>query len=328
MQNTLRRWRATWNPDMFHGWGKTSRFFEGWYFKLVDLKEEVIIALIPGVSVGEDGTSHAFIQEINGKAHTTVYHEFTSEDFRPDPHQFELNLGTNFFSAHTIRIDLPNLKGTLKLNNRYPWPKMLGAPGVMGWYSFVPFMECYHGVVSMDYNLEGILDVNGKNVNFTGGKGYVEKDWGVSFPKSWIWMQSNHFSGDRRVSLMASVADIPWIGTHFVGYLVGFLLDDKLYRFATYTGAKMKAILEEDKVLLSFKDRKNRLEIIAHKTDGVDLISPISGDMKGKVNESIQAQLDVKLYEKEQLLFSGTGRNSGMELAGAIEQLLTKQWRR
>nr|HQU58807.1 hypothetical protein [Saprospiraceae bacterium] len=80
---------------------------------------------------------------------------------------------------------------------------------------------------------------------------------------------------------------------------------------------------------LSFKDRKNRLEIIAHKIGGTgELVSPISGDMIGKVNESLQATVEVKLFEGDSLLFEGTGRNAGLEVAGPVEELLTTEWRR
>ena len=326
--HTSKRWRATWNPDMYHGWGRTRKYFEGWYFKIVDPLEQYAFAIIPGISYGKTGEAHAFIQVLDGKKCTATYHEFEQSSFQPSGETFELSLGNNFFSADSIRLDLPELKGTLHWQDRYPWPKMLGAPGIMGWYSFVPFMECYHGVVSVHHTLHGQLEVYGKGTDFTGGKGYIEKDWGTSFPNSWIWMQTNHFEVDYPICLSASVAKIPWLGSHFIGYIVGFLLDKKLYRFATYTGAMMKAAFDENTVRLSFKDRNNRLEILAHKAEGGDLISPLSGNMTGKVNESMQARVEVKLYEKEQLIFSGIGKNAGMEVAGPAQELLTDKWRR
>ena len=329
MSNLLKRWKATWNPDMYHGWGKRKNYFEGWYFKIVDPSEQYVFAIIPGISMELNGQRHAFIQVLDGKQCKAGYHEFDQKDFQPSDQKFELNLAGNVFSADKLTLQLPDLKGQLKINSIYPWPKMLGAPGIMGWYSFVPFMECYHGVVSMNHSLEGQLEVNGKIVDFTNGKGYIEKDWGVSFPSSWIWMQSNHFDAPHAVSVMASVARIPWLGSYFIGYIVGILIDQKLYRFATYTGAMMKADLNENSVQLAFKDRKTRLEIIAHKGAGSDLISPVSGHMTGKINESMQGNLEVKLFETDRLIFEGTGRNAGLEVAAmAKKELLTSKWRR
>jgi len=313
---------------MYHGWGKSRNYFEGWYFKLVDPAERFVFAVIPGISYGKDGKSHAFIQVLDGKKCTAIYHEFASADFQPAGETFALQLNGNFFSADSVKLNLPELQGELHWQDRYPWPKMLGAPGIMGWYSFVPFMECYHGVVSVNHTLQGELQVYGESMDFNGGKGYIEKDWGESFPSSWIWMQTNHFDAAHPVSLSASVAKIPWLGSHFIGYIVGFLLDEKLYRFATYTGAMMRADFDEDTVWLAFKDRKHRLEITAHKADGGELVSPLAGNMAGKVNESMQATIGVRLFEREKLIFEGTGRNAGLEVAGPAQELLTNKWRR
>lgn len=329
LQNTRRRWKATWNPDMYHGWGKRDNYFEGWYFKIVDPTEQYAFAFIPGIALGKGQEPHAFIQMLDGKQRKVAYHNFTPQEFQPSDTSFAVSLGANSFSAQQIQLNLPEIKGILQFKKLYPWPKMLGAPGIMGWYSFVPFMECYHGVVSMNHQIAGELEVYGKKVDFTGGKGYIEKDWGRSFPSSWIWMQTNHFDAPSPVSLMASVARIPWLGTTFVGYIVGFLHEGKLYRFATYTGAQMKASIKNNTVYLSFKDRQHRLEIETERTDGGNLISPINGDMVGKVNESMQSEVKVTLYKGTTVIFEGTGRNAGMEVAGEVAaQLLTEKWRR
>lgn len=322
VQNYLLRWRALWDPDRYHGWGKRSGYFEGWYYKLVDPSGEHVLALIPGIAYDEEGDGHAFIQQLDGKACTATYHRFPTTEFRPDPNRFAVDLGENHFSAFGVRLKLPELRGSLQFGDSYPWPSTLGAPGIMGWYSFVPFMQCYHGVVSMDHRLLGHLEINGKNVDFSGGRGYIEKDWGRSFPSSWIWTQTNHFDTSRRVSLMASVARIPWLTGHFVGHIVGLLIDDRLYRFATYTGAKMSIELEEDGVLMSFQNQHHRLHLHARQGKTGELVSPLSGDMMGKVNESIQATVAVELYENDQLIFRGTGRHAGLEVAGPVEELL------
>lgn len=328
MTNLLNRWKATWNPNRYHGWGKTKNYFEGWYFKIVSQDESSAFAIIPGISLGEDGKQHAFIQLLDGRACKAYYHEFPVEDFQADPDRFFVRLGDNEFSADHIKLNLPQLQGELHFEGRSPWPKAWGAPGIMGWYSFVPFMQCYHGVVSLNHQLKGTLQAHGQSVDFSKGKGYIEKDWGRSFPKAWIWMQCNHFDCEQPASLMASVAHIPWLGQYFVGCLVGLWLDGKLYQFATYTGAKRIASLEGQTVRLGFKDHQHRLEIIATQAQGSDLVSPLSGNMAGKVNESLNASLTVKLFAKEKLIFESKGRSAGMELAGGIDTLLSEIWRK
>ena len=38
---------ALWHPASYHGWGRSKRFFEGWYYKLVSLNETHAFAIIP-----------------------------------------------------------------------------------------------------------------------------------------------------------------------------------------------------------------------------------------------------------------------------------------
>ena len=117
----------------------------------------------------------------------------------------------------------------------------------MGWYSYAPRMECYHGVVSMQHNTSGSLEVNGKALSFDGGKGYIEKDWGRSMPSDWIWIQSNHFEGDPGASFMLSLARIPWMGGFFPGFLSFFRTGDRLYRFATYKSSTVEQVRVNDR---------------------------------------------------------------------------------
>ena len=184
-------------------------------------------------------------------------------------------------------------------------------------------MECYHGVVSLHHRLRGQLRLYGETVDFTGGTGYMEKDWGRSFPSSWIWMQSNHLSGVEQASLMVSVARIPWLGNHFPGFLAGLLLDGQLYRFTTYNGAKSTVSIDEAKreVHLHFQRKGLSLRIRARQAGGTGaLAAPVSGAMAGKVNESLQSTFYLQLTENGKLRYEGEGRNAGWNWRALYEQ--------
>lgn len=323
MSNFLNRMHATWHPDQYHGWGKTRTYFEGWYFKLVTADEKQALAIIPGIAMNAAGEQHAFIQVMDGTANEAKYYQFLADAFQPAKRHFALQLGENFFSSQQITLQLPATKGSLRFLNTTPWPKMLGAPGIMGWFSFVPFMECFHGIVSMHHTLEGQIEHNGKLYDFSGGKGYIEKDWGRSFPRAYVWMQSNHFDTHDQASLIASVAHIPWLNSHFIGFISGFWLEGKLFRFATYTGAKKFLKIENNEVELIFRGPGQEIRIHAQQAEGTALISPISGAMAGKINESLQAHLQVELLQKGKRIFEGRSRTSGLELAGDLEGLQT-----
>lgn len=317
----FQRIRQLFHPDAFQGEGRTHSYFEGWYFKLVSADERHAVAVIPGISMDADGSSHAFIQVMDGKACKAYYYPFEAKDFRATPFNFEVFVGNNYFSAQRIRLDLPDLKGEVTFEGTTPWPKMMGAPGIMGWYSFVPFMQCNHGIVSLHHTLRGSLQLNGEDVRIDGGKGYIEKDWGSSFPKAYTWMQSNHFDTADRASLMASVAHIPWLGSYFVGFISGFWIDGRLFRFATYTGARQYLTIRGEQLELILKNPKTELRILANQAAGTALISPLSGAMTGKINESLQAVLQVELRENGHLIFEGTGQNAGLEVVGEVDKM-------
>ena len=324
-QNLLLKNRATWQPDMYQGWGRTHKYFEGWYFKIVDATEKYAFAFIPGISINELGESHAFIQILNGTKCSSEYLRFPTDEFKHSTKKFDLQIGDNSFSNHAIKLNLETVKGNLFFTENIPWPKMLGAPGIMGWYGFVPLMECYHSIVSLNNMLHGELTINGETIDFTNGKGYIEKDWGVSFPSAWIWLQSNHFHknlNDKPISLFASVARIPWVGNTFNGFIVGFWFEDKLYKFANYTGAKNKISMLDSRIELEFRDKTHTLHISANKAGTGELIAPLKGGMTAKVSESLQSELHIKFYKNAHLIYKGVGRNAGLEAAGDVKSLI------
>lgn len=322
------KWTSLWNDEMFQGWGKKAPYFEGWYFKLIDETNGLAFAIIPGISISIDG-SHSFIQVFDGKANKSTYHKFPSEDFVPDPTTFGLQLGKSTFSNRHIFLDVEELQLDLKFENRIPWPNDFLVPGIMGWYAFMPYMQCYHGVVSLNHSFKGKITFNGKTYQISKGIGYIEKDWGRSFPKSWIWMQSNHFKDSvNPVSCMASVAHIPWVGKHFIGFLASFLFEEVVYKFTTYNGSKMKAKVIDNKIFIGFKRGEVELQIEAHKKEGTQLVSPIEGDMIGKVEESLESELFIIFKKADNIVFKGTGTFSGLEIAGEYDELLTEDWRK
>ena len=310
-------------PEVFHGHNKKKNFFEGWYFKIVDKAEENIFAFIPAIFLSEDESkSHSFIQVLDGIKMEPYYHRYGVSEFVASKGEFELNLAGSYFSRDRIRLDIDGegqrIKGELSFSGHKPWPVSITAPGAMGWYAYIPFMECYHGVLSFDHEIEGNLVIDGREIDFTGGRGYLEKDWGRSFPKAWLWMQSNHFELNG-TSLMASIAIIPWLKGHFRGFIVGFHHQGRLYRFTSYNRAKIErfTIDDGDNILLELVNKNYRLRIQTRADAGTGLLyGPYKNEMIGNVKESLTAEIKVELVDKGpgKVIFAGTGRNAGMEL--------------
>lgn len=316
-------------PAYYHGRGKKPPYFEGWYFKLVDAREQHSAAVIPGIFLAENPAgAYAFVQVLDGNANRLTFHRFSAEDFAARDDVFDIRIGENHFSTHRIRLNIDDAKarvrGELNFEDAVPWPVTLKSPGIMGWYAWMPFMECYHGVVSMDHRIEGALEIDGRMRDFSGGRGYTEKDWGQSFPAAWIWTQCNHFAAPGS-SFTASVAIIPWIGRSFPGFIIGLWHRQKLYRFATYTGARIRELAASGaEVNWVIEDRRHCLEIrIARpKTAAALLHAPSIKGMDRRIEERLNATLQVRLSAGKRVLFEETGRHAGLEVVGDIDRLV------
>jgi hypothetical protein len=316
--------RKIYNPPEFQGNLKKRNYFEGWYLKHISNDLIHSISFIPGISLSKD--SHSFIQVLNGLTGESFYIRYDLKDFSYEPGKFAIRIGESFFSDQfsVINIISEGIKasGKIEYNNILPYPVKLINPGIMGWYSFVPFMECKHGVVSMSHQLSGGIKMSGQYIDFSGGKGYIEKDWGTSFPETWIWVQCNHFDSED-VSFMLSVAKIPWTGKYFIGFL-GFLQTrDKFYRFATYnrsriihlekTGNKLEIIIGNKSITLHANIRINQFS---------GLKAPRLGVMDRYMKESVDSDLEIILKNQKGIIVRNLeGKRAGLEITGDIDTL-------
>jgi len=299
------------NTSFFQGNKKKKNYFEGWYFKMVAQDGVSIISVIPGIALSEDGQQqHAFIQIINGLTAQTSYHRFPIEAFSFSRKEFAVKIGDNYFSKDKLVLNIDDeqgqVSGEVSMTNLTKYSdKKIGSRKIMGWYRRV-----------------GQLNINQQAHNFGGGKGYIEKDWGSSMPSAWIWIQSNNFE-NANTSFMLSIADIPFIGKSFNGFLGFFYYQGKVYRFATYTRSDISLeILDEDSVRIKIKNRKETIEIEAKRNSAGLLMAPVAGSMDRRIPESIDAEITIKLFDKSgTLLYSDKSTIAGFELVGDIEGL-------
>lgn len=184
----------------------------------------------------------------------------------------------------------------------------------------------------MDHVLHGVISIGDstslKSISFEGGKGYFEKDWGYNFPKTWLWLQSNHFDNHPNTSLFVSIATVPWKSFFFPGYLVGFWFNNNLYRFTTYTGDKFKFVSwNSTNIDGSISDSHYQLDLqISRKSEKVYLYGPLNGKMVKYVEESVVSFVAMQFKEigTSKLLFSDIGRHAGVELVGNTQWIIEK----
>ena len=188
----------------------------------------------------------------------------------------------------------------------------------------VPFMECYHGVVSLGHGLRGSLDVEGTRTSFDAGRGYIEKDWGSSFPAGHVWMHSNHFDGDASASFVGSVAIIPWKRSSFRGFIIGLKHHDQLHVWATYNGAReLDLQIDDTHVRWELEGPSGRLTIEALRSRGGLLAAPLRTAMHRRVEETLDAHVSLTHVDSAgRTVFSAPSEVTGMEVFGDIDRLL------
>jgi tocopherol cyclase len=270
------------NPEFFQGNLEKKNYFEGWYFKHVSHDLDNVWSFIPGISLNAND-SHCFIQVINGITGETQYITYPMDKFRWDNKTLFLKVGDSVFTDKYIDLKIENeilkVSGRLDYSNTVPYPKTLFSPGIMGWYSFIPFMECKHGIVSVNHQLSGNISINGEPVNFNGGKGYIEKDWGTSFPEAWLWIQANNFK-DADCSFTFSVAKIPWLGKFFIGFIAFLYVNKQFYIFSTYNNSAITEINHSERSIdLQMSNHIGVLKVSVKKSRFGELRAPVSGDM-------------------------------------------------
>lgn len=264
-------------------------YFEGWYFK--HQKQDETICFI----VGKGGES-SFIQIITNDFSKTVYYD--AEDYKVARHFEQIRVGKSVFSKNGCIVDIND--GDLVICGRLSYVGITPVKNdVMGIFKHFPRMECYHGVVSLDHGIHGSLIINGHEHDFTGGKGYIEKDYGTSFPKSYFWCQCNDF--DTKTSIMIAVAKIPYLGLTFNGIICCVYFHGKEYRLATYKGARIKE-MSQDKIVIG----QGKYTLEAHVSPGTEypLAAPKGGMMERTIYEAINADVHFKMFESGLPIFN------------------------
>ncbi|MCX7771582.1 MAG: tocopherol cyclase family protein [Clostridia bacterium] len=316
------------NPEIYQGQNRKRNYFEGWYYKTVDASGSNVMSFIPGISLGEnEDDSHAFVQVIDGSRLRSGYFSYPLDAFECAQNKLELKIGENFFCRQRLELSLKNhdmsYEGALGIVDAQPFPKSLLNPGIMGPFGYLSFMECYHGVVHMYHSLSGSLKIDGDAQDFSGGTGYLEKDWGKSFPDAWVWVQSNHFEKPN-TSFMLSFAHIPFLGTSFKGLIAFLYVDNICYRLSTYQGAKVNRLsFEKDVLTLIIEGRKHALGLTVRIKPGSTLKAPKNGLMIDDLIESMTSGLQLYFLEKDgKIIFQGEGRFVGVEVGGDLQKLM------
>lgn len=194
--------------------------------------------------------------------------------------------------AFDINQEDISIKGTITLGELHPLKKK-----VMGPFTYLP-MECRHEIYSMHHTLKGNLLIDGKEISFNNGIGYIEGDSGTNFPKRYVWYNSV----TREATATFALASIPLFGfIHFTGILCFIKTKEKEYYLSTYNGAKLKKISEEEIII---SKGKHSFVLKMNTRDGHLLKAPVKGNMDRYIKENLNTLTTYTLLQVEDPLSS------------------------
>lgn len=306
------------HPELFQGEkyiNKDTDYFEGWYFK--NTNNQNGISFIPGININKK-EKKAFIQVITDKS--SYFINYNIDDFYSSSSPFYIKIGNNFFSKDNIHIDIRDdsqnliVFGDIKYSCSQNIATNFLNPNMMGPFSYIPFMECNHAILNMKTKADGEIIINNSQIVFDNNIGYIEKDWGTSFPKSYIWCQGNNFQKSN-ASFMLSIADIPFKAFHFKGIICDLIIDNNEFKFATYNNSKLlKYDIDNNFLNIILKKGRFSLAIKSRLDKGLKLFAPVKGKMEKDIFESIATSISITLKKDNHTLFSDTSTNCGLEI--------------
>lgn len=287
----------------YHGANKKKSYFEGWYFKH-QLKDKTI-TFIPGISMDSRGEKAGFVQIITNEQTYNV--PYSPAAFCALESRLGIRVGRNVFSQKGVSVNIQTpevcIRGKIKYGRLTPVQY-----DMMGPFCVIPFMECSHGVLSLCHTLSGTLHVNGESFKLDGGTGYIETDWGSSFPKSYLWTQCS--VPEQKCCVMASAAEVPFVGMHFRGCVAVVWYKGKEYRFATYLGVKIMRYSEKS---LQLEQGKLYLAVDVLEQSPQALAAPVLGNMKRTIHESVSCRVRYRFYINDKKVFDFTSPYASFE---------------
>ena len=287
----------------FQGKLNYTRYFEGWYTRIVNPINGNSTVVILGICLNPNH-SFGFIQwfDSNNNVHFKEY-PISACTFKHTP-SWSVNIGGNRLSEKQLFVNDAGLAISVKFDEVAVLPRGIWGDGVLGPASYLNVLPCNHAVIGL-YAMGSLQSHQDRG---TAVLAYLEKDWGKTFPNKHIWLQA--FFPSQEGSLMLAIAELNVLGIRFNVYTAALKIDKHTHLFNQYQFAKMNVShVDSQSVDLMFTYKHKRLHVKARMHDAVKLKSPSESGMGGVVSESLNATVEVTMKDKSnnQYLSTHTG---------------------
>jgi len=262
-------------PTLLQGNLDRKQYFEGWFQKVYSADHNASFIIIYGFATGHTADKMGFIQ-LHIPQHKPQMFTFHKSEIQCDSHQHRVQFRDNIFSKneikiHTSEIDLNLSVKANQIKSEYN--------NTMGNYYLIPNLPCYHAVVEELHHLSGEIRCFDTQYVLSNAKGYLEKNWGISFPDKYIWLHAFDPNNPQN-QILFSQADIKWLGKSFlkhVGYIKFLDTTIDLRRLKKCHISYERINDKEESIVITAQSI--RIEIVVYLNEKVHFIGPQNGLM-------------------------------------------------
>jgi len=282
---------------------KNSNYFEGWYFRFTDESEINYAVIFAITKCIED--PHCFVQIFNQYDESCKYIKYPVNKFHYDSETDTVHINNNLLSDNILVID-EEIKINLSISNHLYLSENKDK-SAMSYLKNFP-LECFQEVIFLDSAFTGTIK-NGVEKQIS-GKSYMEKTYGYSFPKKWIWIQSSY---GEKSTFTFSTGAVPFKFLTITGFFLILKTSSMSYRFSTTNNSKIK-IYNGNSFMIMITRGKYKVIIETKINNSTKLIGPISnGLMNLTVMESLDSECSIKMFNNGVLIFEDKYKNVGVE---------------
>ncbi len=279
------------NPSSIRGGIGRSRFFEGWFQKLYSREHRTSFVIIYGYATGNAHDMFGFIQVlIPGQEPALVY--FPKGQVVLDRQQHIVRMGDNVLSTNTIDIHLHELSINLQLMNNQRIETLNNS---MGYAYYVPTLPCYHSVLNTSHGVSGSIVHRSNEYAVNNEMGYLEKNWGTSFPDRYTWLHAVD-PNNAETSLLFSRADIQWLGRTFTRHVGHIRFDGKHIDLRSLSSVVISTHSDGTDVhIYRIKSASLQLDITVTVGHKVLLKAPEKGSLSREIPHHIDALIEARV---------------------------------
>jgi hypothetical protein len=289
-------------------------YFEGYYFKFINEKKELII-LIAGISISKN-EKYSFIQLASNFDKNVAFYKFPLSEFKSSKDSFLFSIGNNTFKRNEITLNLEDISLQLQLKNSLNWNRSALNPNIMGFLSFIPKVECKHDIITVEAEVTGSVEFQNRTILFDKSRGYIEKNWGYSFPKKYLWLHANQFKNDQ-LSLQFAMAKPKWLIFRPQVY-IGYLMNGRFIHFGSHRLSLANVKTEGEQTSIKINKFRHSIKIRVTNRTPINLISPKEGKLQNEISEYLNSTIELTVLKKK--LF---GKNK--EIINDISRLSTTE---